>query len=110
MLAIVAAFSDGTTLIRDAAELEVKESNRLEAVARNLELMGIKCGVLDDGLAIEGGRELTGADFMSYGDHRIAMAFSLASLFLVGPSSIDDASVVDVSCPGFYDLLKKTTV
>ncbi len=108
-VAIVAAFASGTTVIRDAAELRVKESDRLEAIAENLKLMGVKCGVLEDGLAIEGGRELTGADFKSYGDHRIAMAFSVASLFLVGPSSIDDPDIVEVSCPGFYSLLEKVT-
>lgn len=108
-VAIVAAFASGTTVIRDAAELRVKESDQLEAIAENLKLMGVKCGVLEDGLAIEGGRELTGADFKSYGDHRIAMAFSVASLFLVGPSSIDDPDIVEVSCPGFYSLLEKVT-
>jgi len=69
--------------------------------------MGIKCGRLEDGLAIEGGTNPSGADFRSFGDHRIAMAFSIASLGLVGPSSIDDESVVSVSCPEFYDLLSK---
>ncbi len=69
--------------------------------------MGIKCGLLEDGLAIEGGHDLSGADFVSYGDHRIAMAFSIASLFLVGPSTIDDETCVDISCPEFYDLLDK---
>jgi 3-phosphoshikimate 1-carboxyvinyltransferase len=108
-LAIVAAFAQGTTVIRDAGELKVKESNRLQSIADNLGLMGIKCGVLEDGLVIEGGKELTGADFKTYGDHRIAMAFSVASLFLVGPSSIDDASVVDVSCPQFYEILESLT-
>ncbi|UCG60856.1 MAG: 3-phosphoshikimate 1-carboxyvinyltransferase [Candidatus Zixiibacteriota bacterium] len=108
-IAVMAAFTEGTTVIRDAAELRLKESDRLETITENLKLMGVKCGVLEDGLAIEGGKELAGADFRSYGDHRIAMAFSIASLFLVGPSSIDDASVVRISCPEFYDILKKVT-
>ncbi|MEA2031926.1 MAG: 3-phosphoshikimate 1-carboxyvinyltransferase [candidate division Zixibacteria bacterium] len=106
IVAVIAAFTDGTTIIRDASELKVKESNRLEAVAHNLKLMGIKCGVLKDGLAIEGGKELSGADFKSFGDHRIVMAFSIASLFAVGPSTIDDESTVKVSCPEFFDLLE----
>jgi len=107
IVAVIAAFTPGTTIIRDAAELRVKESDRLEAIAYNLKLMGIKCGVLEDGLAIKGGQELSGADFRSFGDHRIAMAFSIASLFAVGPSTIDDESIVEVSCPEFYDLLEK---
>jgi 3-phosphoshikimate 1-carboxyvinyltransferase len=105
VLAIVAAFAEGTTLIRDAAELKIKESNRLAALAENLTLMGVKHGLLEDGLAIEGGRDFSGADFKSCGDHRIAMAFSIASLFLIGPSSIDDDNVVRISCPNFYELL-----
>lgn len=109
LVAVLAAFADGTTVIRDAAELRVKESDRLEAVARNLTLMGVSCGLLEDGLAIEGKRELAGADFISYGDHRIAMAFSIAAMRLEGPSSIDDASVVGVSCPEFYELLETVT-
>ncbi len=107
IVAVIAAFTNGTTVIRDASELKVKESDRLEAVAENLRLAGIKCGLLEDGLAIEGGTEFSGADFKSYGDHRIAMAFSIAAMFAVGPSTIDDASVVDISCPEFYELLDK---
>ncbi len=109
IVAVIAAFTEGTTVIRNAAELKVKESDRLQAVADNLRLAGIKCGLLEDGLAIEGGTEFSGADFKSFGDHRIAMAFTIASLFAVGPSSIDDASVVDISCPEFYELLGKVT-
>ncbi|MEW6412800.1 MAG: 3-phosphoshikimate 1-carboxyvinyltransferase [Candidatus Zixiibacteriota bacterium] len=108
-LSVVAAFADGTTVIRDAGELRAKESDRLEAITENLKLMGVKCGVLEDGLAIEGRRELTAADFKSFGDHRIAMAFSVASLFLIGPSSIDNPDIVEISCPGFYSLLDKVT-
>ncbi len=109
IVAVIAAFAKGTTVIRDAAELKVKESNRLEAIAHNLGLMGISCGLLEDGLAIEGGIDPSGADFKSFGDHRIAMAFSIASLFVTGPSTIDDDSVVDISCPEFYSLLDNIT-
>ena len=108
IVAVMAAFANGTTIIRDAQELRVKESDRLAAVAENLQRMGIKCGVMEDGLAIEGGLEPNGADFSSFGDHRIAMAFSIAALFLVGPSTIDDTSVVGISCPNFYKLLDQT--
>jgi 3-phosphoshikimate 1-carboxyvinyltransferase len=107
IVAVMAAFAEGETIIRDAAELRVKESDRLEAIAHNLTAMSVSCGVLGDGLIIEGKAEPSGADFETFGDHRIAMAFSIAALSAVGPSSIDDASVVDVSCPGFYELLSQ---
>ncbi len=105
IVAVIAAFAEGTTIIRDAQELRVKESDRLAAIAENLTRMGVKCGLLDDGLAIEGRQELSGADLVSFSDHRIAMAFSIAALAAVGPSSMDDTSCVGISCPGFYDLL-----
>ncbi len=110
IVAVMAAFAEGTTIVRNVGELRVKESDRLEAIVKNLQLMGVKCGLLEDGLVIDGGKELAGADFLSYGDHRIAMAFSIAALFLVGPSSMDDAEVVSVSCPSFYNLLEQITV
>ncbi len=105
IVAVMAAFADGTTVIRDAGELRVKESDRLVATCENLQRMGVKCGLLEDGLVIEGSKDLSGTDFQTYNDHRIAMAFSIASLFLVGPSSIDDDSVVGASCSDFYKLL-----
>ncbi len=105
MVAVIASFAEGTTIIRDASELRVKESDRLAAIADNLTRMGVKCGLLDDGLAIEGRQEINGADLASYGDHRIAMAFSIAALAAVGPSNIDDTSCVGISCPEFFDLL-----
>ena len=109
MVAVMAAFASGTTIIRNAGELRVKESDRLMAVTENLKRMGIKVGLLEDGLAIEGGKELNGADFESFGDHRIAMAFSIAGLFLHNTSSIDDDSSVAVSCPDFYNLVEQVT-
>ena len=109
IIAVMAAFAEGTTIIRDAGELRVKESDRLSAIAENLRLMGVKCGVMEDGLVIEGRLEPAGADFKSFGDHRIAMAFSIASLAAVGPSTLDDDSAVGVSCPNFFDLVQKIT-
>jgi len=79
------------------------------AISENLTAMGVKCGLLDDGLVIEGQAELFGADLRSFGDHRIAMAFSIAGLFGVGPSSLDDDASVQISCPRFYDLLDSIT-
>ncbi len=105
IVAVMAALADGTTIIRDAGELRHKESNRLVAIADNLHRMGVKCGLLEDGLAIEGAKELQGADLKTYGDHRIAMAFAIAAQVAVGPSTLDDESVVAISCPTFFDLL-----
>lgn len=107
ILAVIAAYAPGTTIIRDATELKYKESDRLVAIAHNLEKMGVSCGVLEDGLVIERKAEPNGADFKSFGDHRIAMAFSMAALFAVGPSTIDDDSATAVSCPDFFELLSK---
>jgi 3-phosphoshikimate 1-carboxyvinyltransferase len=105
VIAVMAAFADGTTIIRDASELRHKESDRLQAVVENLQRMGVKCGLMEDGLVIEGGKELQGADLLTYGDHRIAMAFAIAAQFAVGPSTLDDESCVAVSCPSFFELL-----
>ena len=107
--AVLAAFSEGETVIRDAAELRVKESDRLEAVAYNLRAMSVSCGVLEDGLIIQGRKEPSGGAFASFGDHRIAMAFAIAAQGAVGPSTIDDPDVVDISCPQFFELLGQIT-
>ncbi len=109
IVAVMAAFSAGTTIIRDAAELKVKESNRLEAIHHNLKLMGAKSALLEDGLAVEGQLELSGEDFNSFDDHRIVMACSIAALFLSGPSTIDDDTSVAISCPEFYGILEQIT-
>jgi len=109
IVAVLAAFSEGETVIRDAAELRVKESNRLEAIAHNLRAMSVSCGVLEDGLIIEGKKDLSGGDFVSFGDHRIAMAFAIAAQGAVGPSTIDNPEVVDISCPQFFELLDQIT-
>jgi len=71
--------------------------------------MGVKVGLLEDGLAIESGKEITGADLLSYGDHRIAMAFSIAALAAEGPSKLDDPSAVEITFPGFFPTLEKIT-
>jgi 3-phosphoshikimate 1-carboxyvinyltransferase len=109
IVAVMAALSEGTTLIRDASELRAKESDRIAAIADNLNRMGVKCGLLEDGLAIEGQKELAGADLAAFGDHRIAMAFSVAALAAVGPSTIDTPEIASVSCPNFFDLLQQVS-
>lgn len=109
IVAVLAAFAEGTTVIRDAGELRVKESDRLAALADNLGRMGVKCGLLEDGIAVEGRKELQGADLSSFGDHRIAMAMTVAALGASGPSTIDDTEIVAVSCPSFYELIGEIT-
>lgn len=106
IIATIACFAEGPTVIRDVSELRVKESNRLESIANNLRLMGAAVGMIDDdGLVIEAQSEMQPADFKSYGDHRIAMSLAIAALFLPGVSTLDDTECVSVSCPGFFELL-----
>ncbi len=106
IIAVMACFADGPTIIRDVEELRVKECDRLEALIDNLRRMGAKVGsVENDGIVVEAKGEMQPTDFKSFGDHRIAMAMSIAALFLAGESTIDDADCVAVSCPHFYELL-----
>jgi 3-phosphoshikimate 1-carboxyvinyltransferase len=107
VLAVAGALAQGKTVIRDAQELRVKESDRLSAVAHNLRAMGVDVRELYDGLEINGGGELQGARLPSYGDHRIAMAFAIAGLFAEGETIIEDVACVDTSYPGFEADLKR---
>lgn len=103
ILAVLAAFADGTTVIKDAAELKVKESNRIETVSGNLRRMGAAVEPTDDGMIINGNRDrLHGADFDSYLDHRIAMSFSIAALALNGPCTMKHPECINISYPDFY--------
>lgn len=101
ILAVAAALAEGTTVIRDAGELRVKETDRIAAVARNLQAMGADIEEFDDGMRISGGKTLHGACIESYGDHRIAMAFAVAGLFADGETVIENADCIAVSYPGF---------
>ncbi|MBM6738121.1 3-phosphoshikimate 1-carboxyvinyltransferase [Faecalicatena fissicatena] len=103
MAAVLAAFADGTTVIRDAAELKVKESDRIATVTANLRAMGCDVTPTDDGMIIRGGKSLHGAVLDSYLDHRIAMSFAVAGLAAGGETRIRNANCVDISFPGFYD-------
>lgn len=103
MAAVLAAFADGTTVIRDAAELKVKESDRIATVTANLRAMGCDITPTDDGMIIRGGSPLHGAVLDSYMDHRIAMSFAVAGLAADGETRIRHANCVDISFPGFYD-------
>ena len=101
----LASVSKGTTEIRDAAELRVKESDRIATMAHVLGAFGVPCEELPDGLIITGGATLRGAQVESHGDHRIAMAAVLLGLLADGESVIDGAAAVDTSFPGFVALL-----
>ena len=107
ILAVAAALAEGRTIIKDAHELRVKETDRIAAVARNLRAFGVTVDEKDDGMEIEGGMTLHGASVESFGDHRIAMAFAILATFAEGPSFIRDTDCVATSYPGFYERLRK---
>ena len=105
ILAVAAACAEGRTEIRDAAELRVKETDRLAAMATNLKALGASVEEREDGLVIDGGRPLRGATVASYDDHRIAMAMGVAGLVAEGETTIEDADCARVSFPDFWDTL-----
>ncbi len=109
VLAVAAAFAEGETVIRDAQELRVKESNRIDAVAQELQKAGVDIRPTEDGLVVTGGRPVTGAVFDSRGDHRIAMSCAVLALAADSPSKIQNAGAVDISFPGFFDSLTSLT-
>ncbi len=100
-LFIAAACATGTTVLRGAAELRVKESDRIQVMADGLQASGVPVQVLPDGIVIQGGHPLRGGPINSHGDHRIAMAFAMAGLVAQEPILIDDCANVDTSFPGF---------
>lgn len=106
VIAAIACFAEGTTVIKDAAELKVKESNRIAAMVTGLTKMGADVTETEDGMIIHGGRPLHGAVIDSQSDHRIAMTFAVAALAADGETSIPDADCVKISYPNFYQDLK----
>ncbi len=106
-IAAMACFAEGETVIRDAAELKVKESNRIAVMAENLTAMGADVTETDDGLIIRGGKPLHGAVIDSHMDHRIAMTFAAAALCAEGETEILGAECVNISYPEFYRDLEK---
>lgn len=106
MIAAMACFAQGETIIKDAAELKVKESNRIQVMVRNLCAMGADVTETEDGMIIKGGRPLHGAVIDSKLDHRIAMTFAVAGLCAEGETEILGAECVNISYPGFYQDLK----
>lgn len=109
LLAVLATQAHGRTEVRGAEELRVKETDRIEAVAHNLKAMGAKIETRADGFVIEGPQKLNGALINSFHDHRIAMAFSIASLVADGETTIDGADCVGISYPGFFQTLHELT-
>ncbi len=107
VIAAMACYADGTTVIRDAAELKVKESNRIAVMTENLKAMGADVTETEDGMIINGGKPLLGTVIDSKKDHRIAMTFAVAALGASGETEILDADCVNISYPGFYEDLKK---
>ena len=111
ILAIAGALAQGRTVIRNAKELRVKETDRITAVVENLRRIGVEVEEFEDGLEIQGGRPMHGAEIESYGDHRIAMAFAVAGLFLnQGEMIIPDSKCIATSYPGFEDTLQALRV
>lgn len=102
IIAIMAAYADGETIIRDAAELKVKESDRIAVMSDNLKLLGCDVTPTDDGMIIRGGKPLHGANLDSKLDHRIAMSFAIAGLLTDGQIDMKDAECVNISYPDFY--------
>ena len=103
---IMAAAAEGTTIIKDAAELKVKESNRIDVMVKNLTAMGADITGTEDGMIIEGGKPLYGAIVDSHLDHRIAMSFAVAALLAKGETTIKGRDCVNISYPSFYEDLK----
>ncbi|MCK5237328.1 MAG: 3-phosphoshikimate 1-carboxyvinyltransferase, partial [Deltaproteobacteria bacterium] len=106
IICVAAALAEGKTTISGAAELRVKESDRIKVMAHNLTSIGVKVFEREDGIIIEGSPEgLKGGEVATHGDHRIAMSFAVAGLFSDEGVTIKGAECVDVSFPGFFTLL-----
>jgi len=110
ILAVVACFAKGETLIKDAQELRVKETDRIKAMVVELRKMGAQIEEREDGMVIEGVKELRGAQCNSWGDHRIAMALVIAGLAARERTKITDTECIETSFPGFQKTLRKIVI
>ncbi len=110
ILAVAAAFAEGRTEIREAEELRVKETDRIDAMVKNMRLLGADIEEFEDGMAITGGKTLKGSTVESYDDHRIAMAMGVAGLACEGAMCIKDAECASVSFPDFWLQLENLVV
>lgn len=106
VFAVAALCAEGTTVVKDATELKVKESNRIATMGEELGKMGVKITETDDGMIIEGGQKLKGAEVYSHLDHRVAMSCAVAGLVAEGSTTITEADCVAISFPDFYELLE----
>ena len=109
LLAVAATQAKGRTIIRDAKELRVKESDRITTVADNLKRMGCNVQTTEDGFIIDGPQKLQGATLPTYHDHRIAMSFAVAGLRANGSTIIENAETAEISFPNFYSLLEQVS-
>lgn len=107
VLAVAGCFAQGTTIIKDAQELKVKESNRIKTIIAELKKFGANITETDDGMIIQGGTPLKGCTVESHQDHRIAMAMAVAGMCASGQTEIRNAECVTISFPNFFDLLLK---
>ena len=103
IIAVAAVFANGQTVIKDAQELKVKETNRIRAVVDEFNKCGIDITETDDGMIINGGKSIHGADFKTYGDHRMAMSLTVLAQLADGESTLDDSDCACVSDPTFFD-------
>lgn len=109
IIAVMAAFADGETIIKNAEELKVKESNRIDVMVENLSAMGVDIEGTEDGMIIKGGKPLHGTTIDSKLDHRIAMSFAIAGGLADGETEIIEAECVNISYPSFFDDLNSLT-
>jgi 3-phosphoshikimate 1-carboxyvinyltransferase len=107
VLSVLGTQTENGLTFRGAAELRVKESDRLAAVAENLRRMGAEVEEFPDGLRIPGKQKLRGAEIDPHDDHRIAMAFAIAGLVAEGTTTIKNSSCVDISFPDFFDTVQR---
>ena len=107
VIAVMAACAKSTTIVKDAAELKVKESDRIATVTENLKAMGADVTATDDGMIINGGNALRGTTIKTYKDHRIAMAFAIAGLIADGKTNFDDEKCCVISYPNFFETLNR---
>lgn len=105
IIALLATQATGKTIIKDAEELKVKETNRIDAVVNELKKLGAAITATNDGMIIEGPTVLNGGDLLTYGDHRIGMVAAIASLLTSGPVTINNAECISVSYPNFFEHL-----
>lgn len=109
VIAVLATQAEGTTIIKDAQELKVKESNRIKSMVENLKILGADIEELEDGMIIKGKSKLNGGKIKTFKDHRIAMAFSTLNLISAEKIKLDNEDCINVSFPGYFDLIKSLT-